>query len=92
MERLEEIKKKPKEDLGDWEEVIFGLACDLARTLAKEVLEELDNELMQERDDSMKVVAYKEHWVTTLFCDIRLKRRLYRDKKGNYHFPLDKKM
>ncbi len=92
MERLEEIKKKLKEDLGDWEEVIFGFACDLARTLAKEVLEELDNELMQERNDTMKVVAYKEHWVTTLFGDIRLKRRLYRDRHGNYHFPLDKKM
>lgn len=46
--------------------MIFGFACDLARTPAKEVLEELDSELMQERNDGMKVIAYKEHWVTTL--------------------------
>ena len=92
MERLEEIKKKLKEDLGDWEGVIFGFACDLARTLAKEVLEELDSELMQERNDGMKVIAYKEHWVSTLFGDIRLKRRLYRCKDGNYRFLLDEKM
>lgn len=65
-----------------WEEEIFGFACDLARTLAKEVLKELDNELRQERDDGMKVVASKEHWLTTLFGDIRVKRRLYQDKNG----------
>jgi len=92
MERVEEVKKKLKGDGGHWEEEIFGFACDLARTLAKEVLEELDNELMQERDEGMKVVAYKEHWLTTIFGDIRVKRRLYRDKNGNYHFLLDEKM
>lgn len=92
MERVEEVKKKLKEDIRGWEEEIFSFACDLARTLAKDIVEELDNELMQERDEGMKVVAYKEHWVTTIFGDIRVKRRLYRDKNGNYHFLLDEKM
>jgi len=92
MEKIDEFRRKLKGDLGDWEEVIFGFACDLARALAKEVLEELDNELMQGREDGMKVVGYKEHWVTTLFGDIRLKRRLYRGKDDNYRFLLDEKM
>ena len=46
MERVEELKKKLKEDTGHWEEEIFGFACDLARRQAKQILEELDDELM----------------------------------------------
>ena len=92
MEKIDEFREKLKEDSGGWEEKVFGFACDLAQTLAKEVLEELDDELMQERDGGMKVVAYKKHWLTTIFGDIRIKRRLYRDKNGNYRFLLDEKM
>ena len=88
MERVEKLK----EDIGGWEKEIFRFACDLARILAKEILEVLDNELMQERDEGMKVVACKEHWLTTIFGDIRIKRRLYRDKNGNYRSLLDEKM
>ena len=86
MERVEEVKKKLKEDSGGWEEKVFGFACDLARAPAKGALEDLDNELMQERDGGMKVAAYKEHWLTSIFGDIRVKRRLCRDKNGNYRY------
>ena len=92
MEKIDEFREKLKEDSRGWEEKIFGFACDLARTLAKEVLEDLDDELMQEGDGGMKVVACKKHWLTTIFGDIRIKRRLYRDKNGNYRFLLDEKM
>jgi hypothetical protein len=92
MEKVAELREKLKEDLGGWEEEIFSFACDVTRTLAKEVLEEMDNELMQGRDDGMKVVASKEHWLTTIFGDVRIRRRLYRDKGGNYRFLLDEKM
>jgi len=47
---------------------------------------------MQEKDEGVRVVASKEHWLATIFCDIRIKRRLYRDKDGNYRFLLDEKM
>lgn len=92
MERVEEFKKKLKEDVGHWEEEIFRFACDLARRLAKEILEELDNELMQQRDGGVKVVASKERCLSTIFGDVRVKRRLYRDKNGSYRFLLDEKM
>ena len=75
MEKIDEFREKLKEDIRGWEEEIFRFACDLAQTLAKQIMEELDNELMQERDEGMKVVAYKEHWLTTIFGDIRIKRR-----------------
>ena len=92
MEKIDEFREKLKEDLGGWEEKAFGFACDLARGLAKEILEELDDKLMLEKATNMKVVGFKEHWLTTIFGDIRIKRRLYRDKNGNYRFLLDEKM
>jgi hypothetical protein len=92
MEKIDEFREKLKEDLGGWEEKAFGFACDLARGLAKEILEELDYKLMLEKATNMKVVGFKEHWLTTIFGDIRIKRRLYRDKNGNYRFLLDEKM
>ena len=92
MEKVTELREKLKEDPEYWEEKIFSFACDLARSLAKEILEELDHKLMREKATDMKVVGFKEHWVTTLFGDIRIRRRLYRDKDGNYRFLLDEKM
>ena len=40
----------------------------------------------------MELLAFKEHWLVTIFGDIKLRRRLYRDKDGNYQFLLDEKM
>jgi hypothetical protein len=92
MEKIAELREKLKEGTEKWEEEIFGFTCVFAQELAKEVLEELDNELMQERDDGMKVISLKERWLTTIFGDIRIRRRLYRDKGGDYRFLLDEKI
>jgi len=92
MEKVAELREKLKEDAEKWEEEIFRFVCVFAQTLAKDILEELDNELMQERDDGMKVTGFKEHWLTTIFGDIRIRRRLYRGKDGDYRFLLDEKM
>ena len=92
MEKVAELREKLKEDPECWEEKIFSFASDLARSPAKEILEELDHKLMQEKATDMKVAGFKEHWVTTLFGDIRLKRRLYWNNDGNYRFLLDEKM
>ena len=66
MEKVDEFREKLKGDFGGCEEKISRFACNLARILAKEVLKEVDDELMQERDDGMKVVTCKEHWLTTI--------------------------
>ena len=72
MERAEELK----EGLRRWEEEIFRFACDLARRLAKEILERQVSEMMQEKDGSMEVVSFKEQCLNTIFGDVRVKRRL----------------
>jgi len=48
--------------------------------------------LKEEGALGMKVVGFREKWVISLFGDIKLRRRLYRDKKGNCHFLLDKRI
>lgn len=92
MESIDELAMKLKVDAGRWEEEIFKWACSLAQGLAKAVLEEIDDELMKKRDKSLKVEALKWHRIITVFGDVRIKRRLYRDSNGKTCFLLDEKM
>ena len=92
MEKVAELEKKLKEGTGNWEEEIFRFACAFSQAMAKDILEGLDDELMRQRENGMKVVAFKEHWLVTIFGDMRLRRRLYRDRDGNCRFLLDEKM
>ncbi|MGQ9546693.1 MAG: ISLre2 family transposase, partial [Dehalococcoidia bacterium] len=92
MESIDELAMKLKVDAGRWEEEIFKWACSLAQGLAKAVLEEIDEELMKKRDKSLKVEALKWHRIITVFGDVRIKRRLYRDSNGKTRFLLDEKM
>ena len=40
----------------------------------------------------MEIVGFREKWVISLFGDVKLRRRLYQDKEGNYHFLLDERI
>jgi hypothetical protein len=41
------------------------------------------------REASLTVEGFRERWITTLFGDVRIKRRLYRDSSGHSRFLLD---
>lgn len=91
MKSIEELAVKLKGDVGrKWEEEIYRWACELAQSMAKVLLERLDGELMKEREEGLKVEGLRERWITTLFGNIKIRRRLYRDGEGNYRFLLDK--
>lgn len=92
MESIDELAVKLKRNLGRWEEEVFTWTCSLAQELAKALLENIDEELMKEKDQSLKVECLKEHRITTVFGDVRVRRRLYRDNNGDYRFLLDEKM
>jgi hypothetical protein len=92
MESIDGLAVKLKEDVGRWEEEIFKWSCMLAQELAKTLLENIDKQLMKERDQSLKVACLKEHRVSTIFGDVRIRRRLYRDSNGENRFLLDEKM
>lgn len=92
MESIEEVAAKLKGDGGRWEEEIFHWACELAQSAAKELLERIDEELMKEREEGLRVEGLRERWITTLFGDIKIRRRLYGDGEGNSRFLLDEAM
>jgi hypothetical protein len=92
MESIEESMMKLKGDVGGWEEGIFHWACSLAKSMAKDLLEKIDQELMQSREKGLEIEGVRERWVTTLFGDVKIRRRLYRDSQGNYCFLLDEAM
>ena len=92
MESINELAIKLKGDVRGWEGEIYNWACSFAQELAKAVLEGVDEQLMKEKDQSLKVECLKEHRVKTVFGDVRIRRRLYRDSKGKSRFLLDEKM
>ena len=67
MESIEELAAKLKGDVGGWEEGIFNWTCNLAQSLAKVLLEKIDEQLMESREEGLKIEGLKERWVTTLF-------------------------
>jgi hypothetical protein len=89
MESIEELVARLKGDVGRWEEEILKWAYELAQSMAKALLEEIDRELMKGREEGLKVKGLKERWVTTLFGDVKIRRRLYQDSLGSYRFLLD---
>jgi len=92
MESINELAVKLKGDVREWEGEIYNWACSFAQELAKAVLEGVDEQLMKEKDQSLKVECLKEHRVKTVFGDVRIRRRLYRDSNGEARFLLDEKM
>jgi len=92
MKSIDELAVKLKGDVGKWEEEIFRWACSVAREVAKALLENIDEELMKGKAKSLKVECLKEHRIITVFGDVRVKRRLYRDSNGEHRFLLDEKM
>ena len=92
MESIEQLASKLKGDVGKWEEEVFRWTCSLAQEVAKALLEIIDEELIKQKDGSLKVEALKQHRIVTIFGDVRIKRRMYRDSNGKYRFLLDEKM
>ena len=76
MESIEEFAARLKGDVGRREEMVFQWACDLAKVVAKYLLEKTDEALMKSREASLTVEGSRERWTTTLFGDVRIKRRL----------------
>jgi hypothetical protein len=89
---VEQLAVKLKADVGRWEEEVFRWTCSLAQEVAKALLESIDEDLMRQKDEDLKVEALKPHRIVTVFGDVWIKRRMYRDSNGKYRFLLDEKM
>lgn len=92
MDSIEGLARILKGEAGRWEDVIFRWACDLARKAAEYLLQRIDQDLMKGRESGLRMEGFRQRWVTTLFGDIRISRRLYKDSKGGSRFLLDEAM
>ena len=92
MESLDELMVGIKEHVEKWEEMVLGWVYQVAREVAVMVLEEVDEELKWGREAGLRVVGRRWRWVTTLFGDIKIRRRMYRDSRGKTRFLLDEAM
>ena len=66
------------------DELLEEWAYGLARQVGEVLLKRLDDELMEGREEGLRMVGFKGWWVTTLFGDVRVRRRVYRDRNGEY--------
>lgn len=89
MDRIEELRKKLKGIVQRWEEEVLTQAHQMARSMDRALLEKMDEELMETKEKGFKVIGFRERWITALFGDIKIRRRLYRDSSGKSHFLLD---
>lgn len=92
MDSIDGLATILKAEVGRWEEAVFQWARDLAKKVAEFILQRIDQDLMIGREPGLSVEGFRERWVTTLFGDIRIKRRLYRDSTGGSRFLLDEAM
>lgn len=79
----------PLEEARGWEGKIFRQVCQQGRQEAEAYLDELENALFEQRPAGWDVIGYRERVLVTRFGEVRIRRRLYRDESGGYHFLLD---
>jgi hypothetical protein len=72
------------------ERAVQSLTQQAAGILLEAALEEIDQELMAEREESLRLVGTRTRKMLTTFGPLKIKRRLYRDTKtGKTVFLLD---
>lgn len=73
----------------DWEEALYREGCARMRQEARERLEALEAWLHGQAPPDWQVVGFRERTVVCRFGEVTVRRRLYRDGGGRYHFLLD---
>jgi hypothetical protein len=76
-------------DFKDWEQSVLELSQEIAQQIASLLLGAMDERLMADRDEGLRLVGRRERNLMTRFGPLKIERRLYRDEKGDYHFLLD---
>jgi hypothetical protein len=87
-QELQALKGNYQHDL-DWEQECYQKHCANARQDAVQRLTVLEERLFQQRPSSWKVEGFRSRTIVTRFGEVRVRRRLYRDEQGKYHFLLD---
>jgi hypothetical protein len=81
--------EKQLEEARQWESKVFQQVCIAGQRKASEYLALLEESLFAQRPRGWRVVGFRERTIVTRFGEVRLQRRLYQDRLGEYHFLLD---
>jgi len=73
----------------EWEKEIYQEICQEGQQKAIKRLEAIDEKLFLQHPADWKVIGFRERTLVARFGEMRIKRRLYQDTQGNYHFLLD---
>jgi len=72
-----------------WENQIFQQVCAAGQREASEYLDLLEENLFAQRPAGWVAIGFRERTLVTRFGEVRIQRRLYQDRLGEYHFLLD---
>lgn len=79
-----------KNNFKDLEKEIFRIVCKKSKKRFKKILEEIDQAIMENRDkDKFKLKDIKKRTIDTLFGDVTIERRYYKDSNDEFRFLLD---
>ncbi len=87
-QELQPEKEINKPD-SEWEETCYRKGCALARQEATKRLSEIDDRLFQRHQAEWEIEGFRERTLVTRFGEFTIRRRLYKDTEGGYHFLLD---
>ena len=74
----------------DLEKKIFKIVCKQAQEALKKLLEDIDQAILESRDkDKFKVKDIKKRTLDTLFGEVTIERRYYKDSNDEFRFLLD---
>jgi hypothetical protein len=86
---IEEVVAEVKANPGKWEEMVQEIGYGVAQRIGVMLLERLDEQLMEGRGEGLRVVGCRGGGGATLFGDIWVRRRVYRERGGQYRCLLD---
>lgn len=76
-------------DLTKWDEGIFKVVCTTACSVSAALLEAIDDELAKDRTEGLRMISKRPRTIVTKFGNLKVRRRMYRDKSGRGRFLLD---
>lgn len=87
QQRQSENVKRSRDQ--EWERESQQIGNAISRQQARQRLSEMDERLFQNHPLGWQSKGFKDRTLVTYFGEITIRRRLYIDEKGGYHYLLD---
>ena len=78
-----------RQGFSGWEEAIRRVVNNYGCRLSETFFERVDSYLAKTREKGLRLIGFRVKTMISKHGQLNIKRRLYRDKEGNYRFLLD---